>query len=82
MLVDASLILKERDAKKYSDIIKQYTTYQGQYYERGVLELQKKIDDIYTDKKGRVFWNLDREDKKYYASISTNLDVIAQAKIY
>lgn len=57
-----------------------YMSYNGPYYEKGLKELMKKIDDVFRDENRHLFWGLSRDP--YYASISITLTIILNQKLY
>ncbi len=54
--------------------------YEGENFEKGVKQLMKQIEEVYTDKNGVVFWGL--TPTRYYAAISFNLDILLHLRMY
>ncbi|CDW75760.1 glycoside hydrolase family 76 [Stylonychia lemnae] len=57
-----------------------YLNYTGQYYELGVRQILNKINEVYRDQNGNVFWLESRDP--YYSSISTTLTIILNQRMY
>eukprot|EP00347_Sterkiella_histriomuscorum_P024502 403330888 len=57
-----------------------YLNYNGPYFEKGVRQILQKIDEVYRDSQGRVFWLGARDI--YYSCISVTLTIIINQKMY